>query len=96
MNIPRDTIIHAAGGLVVAVGCAALAWVELHYGLAPLSVAVLSGGLAGAGSVEFAQWHANRTAMAAGQPTRHDVSFLDFLASFAPAVAIAAVIQLLA
>lgn len=93
MNIPRDKIIHAAGGAIVAAGCGVLAWVALTVGLSPLQVAVLAAGLAGAVSVEVAQWSANRSAVSAGQPVRHEVSPLDAAASFAPAVVLAVVIQ---
>jgi hypothetical protein len=94
MNIPRDKLIHAAGGAIAAAGCGVLAWVALNAGLSPLAVAVLAAGLAAALSVEAAQWSANRAAIAAGQPVQHEVSPLDALASFAPAVVLAAVVEL--
>lgn len=93
MKIPRDKIIHAVGGLIVALGCGALAWAMLDAGLSPLAVAVLVAGAAAALAVEGAQWSANRSALAAGQPIRHDISPLDALASAAPAVLIAAVVE---
>lgn len=95
MNIRPDLIVHAKGGLLVAAGCTALAWLALAAGLSPLSTAILTGTFAGAVSVEAAQWAANRAARAAGQPERHEISALDAAASFAPAVPAAAGIEIL-
>ena len=93
-TIPRDKLIHAAGGLIVALGCAALAWLLLGFGLAPLTVAILIAGVAAALSVEAAQWSANRSALALNLPTRHDISATDALLSLAPAVVVAAVVEI--
>ena len=92
--IPRDKLIYAAGGLIAALGCGALAWVLLKVGLSPLAVAILIAGVATALSAEAAQWSANRSARALNLPTRHEVSVMDALASFAPAAVIAAVIEI--
>ena len=94
LPIPRDKLIHAAGGLIAALVCGLAAWALMHAGLSPLAAAVLVAGAAAALSVEAAQWAANRAALAAGQPVRHEVSPLDALASFLPAGALAVVIEL--
>lgn len=93
MNIPRDKIIHAIGGLAVALATGAAGYALIHSGLNPLAAAVGLAGTAAALSVEAAQWWANRASAAAGVPPMHKVSPADALATAAPGWVVAVVLH---
>lgn len=91
-----DKIVHLKGGALLMLAALAITvalwWLGAHW----LSIGLVNAGLAGAASVEGAQWADNRGEIAAGRPARHDVSLEDFAASLAPCIAASVAVQLAA
>lgn len=96
MRLAQDKIAHLKAGLAVLLAAAAGTLLMLHVGVQPLAVVLLIVGLGTGAAVEFAQRDSNARLAAAGQPALHDVSAADLLASAAPCILGAGVIELLA
>ena len=91
-----DKIAHLRAGAAVALAALAAAAGALHVGIQPLAVAVALAGVAASAAVEFAQKDSNARLQAGGHLPIHDVSPKDFVASAAPAAAVAVAIELAA
>ena len=94
MRLAQDKIAHLRAGLAVLLVATVAGLALLHLGLRPLSVALLLAGVGAAAAVEYAQRDSNARLRALGQPPLHDVSLPDLLASAAPCVAGALLLEL--
>lgn len=91
MLIPKDKLLHAAVGLVIAGICLALWAAASHLGLVPLSGmpgAIALGGLIAGITKEGADYMDNRV-----NPGQHGVELLDVVATAAPGFVVAALAQ---
>lgn len=91
MSIPKDKLLHAGVGVVIALLCMALWAVASHLGLVPLAGmpgAIALGGIVAGITKEGADYMDNKA-----NPGMHGVEALDALATAAPGFAIALIVQ---
>lgn len=91
MPIPKDKLAHAAIGCLVALFCLAAWLLATHAGLVPLAGApgaIVLGSLVAGITKEGADYLDNRS-----KPGMHGVEVLDALATAAPGLVVALVVQ---